>query len=1186
MSSPPGAKRPRRKNRGGKIARLKRLAQRAAARKTDVVAAADDSHGLQQAEPDLPDATLALVTADDLYGLRQATTRIITTRDLMIARMFANPVRSVAMGTQCSMCHDDCHDHDVPTRLVVHWPSCGDCLHAECAQSLFTRGIFRCPMCQQSVIPADFDHVRFYNVGGEQLPLLHRDLAECPAFVSEGVPVITYPPIVFEILSQYLRLGLLTGDFQLRHLREALLHAERLQIPGLIEIIQDFVAVGSELGRSVDCGGSIAQAARVRLEQWLPPPPVPRFRAACEPRVTATLREFYDDRGIKGGLAPNSQSGTEQLHTPPVCTHAVYSRQVDARIPKRAEAVDDGPQFERFHQRARLGSVAEALMFGFSVSELSRARKRGLSSRDDTVVGDFGGTATTESASHHHVQVVVDRVTRKVLSESQFRANVANGVAMASTCWFTTRNSTQIFQDRHTGVLTAVGQRAVCLRREIDAVAQRMDAEKLRDAKRVCRPLRHVRIGLASIGGMCGDDARKYAKVMLGLIQEQVGVAAVSNASFSQNGSQVSLLLDLDMRFLQCGSLGAGMTLVVSEPSGADSSDGDEVSQPCEQTVHVHVDPDAGFSWHASVSQGTEGGDCVLIPPADYAAVRAGSQPMSLDGPSISAQGYLHCVNLRQGHCVTPVSALAQGLSQQPKRVACIQSTNVRFGMLMDEYAQCGNSCVLLSIEELKSLSAAGLIELSTTSLKKFVGEPTPNNRVAGGRWINEPDLLEEAASRISNQVAVCKKIRSANNARERLRTLAAREPIDESAHVRLTNTTPVRPSVKTSLTTPPEKRRKRVAGGKSTSLGGSSSTQGGAEDARSDLSGSRHIPSNASDSGVLASAATTGNSSHSNVSGISRPEFESVVNSWTSGVAALPSVANLVSGLKSSPHMAMHTDRPQIKFWLQALRGLGIIPDQWDSSSIKTVVPLLCRSLLAVLHCTCKTRKSGNKLLDYGSLQTMSVGSFETNFATYDSTIRWLMTLDPGEGGSGVRYGDVFQETTLRHGPYHSPTGLGTPMCDACKPGGCWGKYDRIRCGQKICGLSVLRDKSLHAFAQWLSTQKLPASAAVVAKKLCTGTTKVLGTGKLLTCFFLAVFEDIGLSACGGSFIPALDNKSRGSVKVFNDLGLYSAKQMKAYLVDVHKRTGISALVIENVACKCHLVNEGSRYYESHRVL
>ena len=63
-----------------------------------------------------------------------------------------------------------------------------------------------------------------------------------------------------------------------------------------------------------------------------------------------------------------------------------------------------------------------------------------------------------------------------------------------------------------------------------------MDAEKLHDAKRVCRPLRRVRIGLASIGGMCGDDARKYAKVMLGLIQEQVGVAAVSNASFSQNG--------------------------------------------------------------------------------------------------------------------------------------------------------------------------------------------------------------------------------------------------------------------------------------------------------------------------------------------------------------------------------------------------------------------------------------------------------------------------------------------------------------------------------------------------------------------------------------------------------------------------------------------------------------------------
>eukprot|EP01043_Picozoa_sp_COSAG02_P050951 COSAG02_NODE_5299_length_4460_cov_2.430864_1_plen_72_part_10 len=70
---------------------------------------------------------------------------------------------------------------------------------------------------------------------------------------------------------------------------------------------------------------------------------------------------------------------------------------------------------------------------------------------------------------------------------------------------------------------------------------------------------------------------------MLREIQEQVGVAAIRNVKFEQEADgAVSLVLDLDMRCLQCGQLGVGLTLVVSEPQDAQD-------ETISETVNVHT---------------------------------------------------------------------------------------------------------------------------------------------------------------------------------------------------------------------------------------------------------------------------------------------------------------------------------------------------------------------------------------------------------------------------------------------------------------------------------------------------------------------------------------------------------------------------------------------------------------------
>lgn len=330
----------------------------------------------------------------------------------------------------------------------------------------------------------------------------------------------------------------------------------------------------------------------------------------------------------------------------------------------------------------------------------------------------------------------------------------------------------------------------------------------------------------------------------------------------------------------------------------------------------------------------------------------------------------------------------------------------------------------------------------------------------------------------------------------------------------------------------------------------------------------------------------TTSAAGRSSVSGMSCDEFESIVVGWARpGTQPLPSVAALVAGLQASTHTVSHCDRRQFKFWLATVRRLGLVPSSglWTPARVQHRLPVLLRSFLAVLHCTCKTRKP-SQLLDYTVLDTMDVPTFEATFSSYHRTIQWIIGLKGGPAGVGGRHADVFQEAQLRHGPFHSPTGPGTPLCTRCQSTGTWGKFDTTRGGHPICGLSVVADRSLQHFAQWLSHQALPAPATrvtpVMQGKRPKLQAKLLSAGPLFTCFYLAILEDLGLVDYGGDYLPPLSGDSRGSVKVLHDLGFRSDASMRAYLRDVHRRTGVSALASENIACKIHLVNEASRLW------
>jgi hypothetical protein len=113
-----------------------------------------------------------------------------------------------------------------------------------------------------------------------------------------------------------------------------------------------------------------------------------------------------------------------------------------------------------------------------------------------------------------------------------------------------------------------------------------------------------------------------------------------------------------------------------------------------------------------------------------------------------------------------------------------------------------------------------------------------------------------------------------------------------------------------------------------------------------------------------------------------------------------------------------------------------------------------------------------------------------------------------------------------------------------------------------------------------WFAAQKtVPVDADDVRRNMTAAATKVVGTGPLLTCFFLAVLEELGLVSCGG-YMPSLAGKTRGSLKVFHDLGLRTNKEIHAYLAALHKREGVTPIVVENVACKAHVVNAGGLYF------